>query len=411
MLDDQTQAPNLPLEGRSKFVERSDSELREGVLPSERGTPSRNRSAISTSPQGGSLDDARTLRRPVDLARAGLIPPADITKLEAVAARYAVAITPAMAALVDPTDSADPIARQFVPDVAELVVTPEERADPIGDDVHEVAPGLIHRYPDRVLLKLVSACAVYCRFCFRRETVGQGDGLSAAALATALDYVRAHPEIWEVIVSGGDPLIAAPRRLKALVTDVAAIDHVKIVRFHTRVPVVAPERVTEDLVAALKTPGITAWVAIHADHPRELTPTARAALARLADAGIPLVSQTVLLRGVNDDPGTLADLMRGFVEARVKPYYLHHADLAPGTAHFRTTIAEGQALMKQLRGRLSGLAQPTYVLDIPGGHGKVPIGPAYMAGTARGDGGCSIEDFDGGRHSYPPARRDKLSGR
>jgi lysine 2,3-aminomutase len=209
-------------------------------------------------------------------------------------------------------------------------------------------------------------------------------------------YVRAHPEIWEVIVSGGDPLIAAPRRLAALTAALGAIDHVRIIRFHTRVPVVAPERVTDELIAALKTASATTWVAIHANHPRELTADARAALARLADAGIPLVSQTVLLKGVNDDAATLAALMRALVEARVRPYYLHHADLAPGTAHFRTSIDEGRALMKALRGHVSGLCQPTYVLDIPGGHGKAPLGPDYA-----GEG--IVEDFRGVRHAYPPS--------
>jgi lysine 2,3-aminomutase len=394
MLDELTQA-NLPLEGRSKVAERSESELREGGALLERNTPSRNRSAISTSPQGGGSARPATLRRPADLADAGFIPAADVAALEKVAARYAVAITPAMTGLIDPADINDPIARQFVPDTRELESTSEERADPIGDDAHEVTTGLVHRYPDRVLLKFVSACAVYCRFCFRRETVGQGEGLSRSELAAALDYIRAHREIWEVIVSGGDPLIATPRRLASLVADVAAIDHVRIVRFHTRVPVVAPERITPDLIASLKAPGLTAWVAIHANHPRELTGEAGSALARLADAGIPLVSQTVLLRGVNDDADTLAALMRAFVEARVKPYYLHHADLAPGTAHFRTTIAEGQALVAALRGRVSGLAQPTYVLDIPGGHGKVPVGPAYY-------GSGEVRDPRGEAHAYPP---------
>jgi lysine 2,3-aminomutase len=344
--------------------------------------------------------DPRTLRHPADLADAGLIPPERVAALIEVAARYAVAITPAMTQLIDTTDAGDPIARQFVPDVAELTTTPDERADPIGDHVHEVTPGLIHRYPDRVLLKLVSACAVYCRFCFRRETVGQGEAMSKADLAAALDYITAHPEVWEVIVSGGDPLVAAPRRLKALTAALARIDHVKVVRFHTRVPVVAPDRVTPELVAALKGEGATTWVAIHANHPRELTDAARAALARLADAGIPLVGQTVLLRGVNDDAATSSALMRVLVECRVKPYYLHHADLAPGTGHFRTTIAEGQALMKAMRGRVSGLCQPTYVLDIPGGHGKAPVGPGYV--TERG-GATLVEDFNGLRHVYEDA--------
>ncbi len=374
MLDEQTQAPNLPLE------------FRHGVRPSESSAPSFRRRGD---------EERKTLRRPADLASADLIPPTDIAALEEVAARYAVAITPAMTALIDTTDANDPIARQFVPDVRELQTTPEELADPIGDGAHEATPGLIHRYPDRVLLKFVSACAVYCRFCFRRETVGQGEGLSRAELAAAMAYIRVHPEIWEVILSGGDPLIATPRRLAALIADIAAIPHVRIARFHTRVPVVAPERVTPELIASLKAGGLTTWVAIHANHPRELTAEARAALGRMADAGISLVSQTVLLRGVNDDAPTLAALMRAFVEARVKPYYLHHADLAPGTAHFRTTIAEGQALMRELRGRVSGLAQPTYVLDIPGGHGKVPVGPNYVADGA-------IEDIAGETRAYPP---------
>jgi len=342
--------------------------------------------------------EPRTLRTPADLVAAGLAGPDRLAALEDVAARYAVAITPAMAALIDPADPADPIARQFVPDSAELNVLPEENGDPIGDRAHEVTEGLIHRYPDRVLLKLVNACSVYCRFCFRREMVGpQAPGLSPKALAGALAYIRTHPEIWEVIVSGGDPFVASPRRLRALMDDLAAIDHARIVRFHTRVPVVAPERVTADLVAALKAPGKATWVAIHANHPRELTPAARAALGRLVEAGIPLVSQTVLLKGINDDAGTLAALMRAFVEAGVKPYYLHHGDLAPGTAAFRTTVAEGEVLMKALRGRVSGLCQPTYVLDIPGGHGKVPLGPRYLC-----DG--VVEDPQGGRHAYGDGR-------
>jgi lysine 2,3-aminomutase len=365
---------------------------------------SRNPSADTALTAGGAAGmdpgfrrgdgERKTLRTPAALAAAGLIPPERIAALEEVAARYAVAVTPAMAELIEDAD--DAIGRQFVPDAAELVTTPEERADPIGDGAHEVSPGLVHRYPDRVLLKLLSACAVYCRFCFRRETVGQGEAMSADDLAAALAYVCAHRQVWEVIVSGGDPLVASPRRLAKLTAALGAIDHVRVVRFHTRVPVVAPERITDEMVAALKGEGATTWVAIHANHPRELTPAARSALARLADAGVPLVSQTVLLKGVNDDAATLSALMRAFVEARVKPYYLHHGDLAPGTGHFRTTIHSGQALMKEMRGRVSGLCQPTYVLDIPGGHGKAPIGPDYCGG----DG--TVEDFTGGRHVYPP---------
>jgi len=340
----------------------------------------------------------RTLKSPAALAAAGLVAPNRLAALEEVAARYAVAITPSMAALVETGDAPDPIAAQFLPDERELDTTPAERADPIGDDVHEVTPGLVHRYPDRVLLKLVSACAVYCRFCFRRETVGpNGAGtLSADAIAAALDYIRGHDGVWEVILSGGDPLVASPRRIADLMEALAAIEHVKVVRFHSRVPVVAPERVTHDLIAALKASGKATWVAIHANHPRELTAEARAAIACLADSGVALVSQTVLLAGVNDDPEVLGSLMRGFVECRVKPYYLHHPDLAPGTGHFRLQIERGREVMRGLRGRYSGLCQPTYVLDIPGGHGKVPVGPDHV-----GDG--TVTDPDGRRHAYPPA--------
>jgi lysine 2,3-aminomutase len=334
------------------------------------------------------------------LAEAGLIEREQVPALERVAARYAVAISPAIAALIDRGDPADPIARQFVPDPAELTFLPEERADPIGDHPHSPVEGIVHRYPDRVLLKAVHVCPVYCRFCFRREMVGPaGLGtLSGEALDEAFAYIAARPEIWEVILTGGDPLVLSPRRLAELMERLGAIDHVKVVRFHTRVPVVEPERVDAAMVEALKTSGKAVYVALHANHPRELTPKAREACARLVDAGIPLVSQTVLLKGVNDDPATLEALMRAFVETRVKPYYLHHPDLAPGTSHFRLSLAEGQALVRALRGRVSGLCQPAYVLDIPGGHGKAPVGPCALdldAGT--------VEDRNGVRHLYPPA--------
>ena len=314
---------------------------------------------------------ATTLREPAELVAHGLARASDLAELEGVAARYAVAVTPEIAALIDVNDPNDPIARQFIPTAAELASQPGERADPIGDHARSPVSGIEQRYPDRVLFKLVHVCAVYCRFCFRREMVGPGkdSALPEAAYARALGYIREHREIWEVILTGGDPLMLSPRRLSEIMTDLAAIDHVRIVRIHTRVPVADPRRVTAEMVAALKVTGATCWVALHANHARELTDNARAACARLIDAGIPMVSQSVLLRGVNDDAAALEDLMRAFVECRIKPYYLHHGDLAPGTAHLRTTLAEGQELMRALRGRVSGLCQPDYVLDIPGGAG------------------------------------------
>ena len=340
----------------------------------------------------GSQFVRRTARSGADLAASGAVSPEKIAEIDRVAQRYAVAVTPAMQDLIDPADPADPIARQFVPSAAELTTLPEERADPIGDDPHTPVKGITHRYPDRVLLKPTHACAVYCRFCFRREVVGPGgEGLSPAELDAALDYIRAHPAIWEVILSGGDPLILSPRRLHAIVAALDAIEHVGVIRVHTRVPVADPARITDDLVAALKADKAV-YVVLHANHPRELTADAIAACRRIVDAGIPMLSQSVLLKGVNDDPATMESLLRALVRNRIKPYYLHQGDLAPGTSQFRTTIAEGQALMRDLRGRVSGLCQPTYVLDIPGGAGKVPVGPTYL----HDDG--TVEDPWGGVH-------------
>src|SRR6201987_897119 len=340
---------------------------------------------------------SKALRSASALVEAQLIEPERLAALKNVASRYAVAITPAVVDLIDSVDPRDPIALQFVPAERELETSPNESADPIGDAAHSPVPGLVHRYPDRVLLKVVNACAVYCRFCFRREMVGPGRGaLTGKALAAAHDYIARTPKIWEVILTGGDPLVLPPRRLRDLMTRLAAIDHVKVIRLHTRIPVVAPERVTPVLLRALRT-GKATYMVLHANHPRELTDEARAACARVVNAGIPMLSQSVLLRGVNDDVETLGALMRTLVEARIKPYSLHHADLAPATAHLRTTIVKGQVLMRALRGRYSGLCQPQYVLDIPGGHGKSPIGPTYLSAD-----GSQITDFKGARHVYPP---------
>lgn len=349
-------------------------------------------------PPGG-----QSLRSVSALIDAGLAAPERREALDAVAARYAVAVTPAMAALIDPADPADPVARQFIPDPAELQILPQEIADPIGDEVHSPVEGVVHRYPDRALLKLVHACPVYCRFCFRREMVGPGgDALTGGRLDAALAYLAGHPEIWEVVMTGGDPLILSARRVREVARRLAAISHIKVARWHTRVPIVDPDRITADYARALRLSGKASYVAIHANHPREFTAAARAALARLADAGHVLISQSVLLKGVNADVETLSALMRAFVENRVKPYYLHHPDLAPGTARFRLSLAEGQALVKSLRGHLSGLCQPTYILDIPGGAGKIPVGPAFLSACETPGAEAFAEDRHGERHSYPP---------
>lgn len=316
--------------------------------------------------------------------------------LHQVAEHFALSITPAMRDLIDPADAHDPIAAQFVPSLDELFIHPEEIKDPISDMTFSPVEGIVHRHNDRVLLKLLNVCAVHCRFCFRREQIGVPENsLSETALTKAIDYIADHKEIWEVILTGGDPLVLSDRRIADVVARLNAIEHVKIIRIHTRVPVVKPDRITPDFIKALKGRA-PVYILLHCNHPRELTPTAIAACALLIDAGLPMLSQSVLLRGVNDSPEILAQLMRTFVENRIKPHYLHHGDLARGTSHFRTTIAEGQNLMRGLRD-MSGLCQPTYLLDIPGGHGKVSLAPSYIEQT---EAGWSIEDCKGTRHTY-----------
>jgi lysine 2,3-aminomutase len=347
----------------------------------------------------------QTLRNARDLARAGLVDPASAPDLDLVAARYAVALTPALADLIDASDPSDPIGRQFIPQSGELDTRPEELLDPIGDAAHSPVKGIVHRYPDRVLLKAVHTCPVYCRFCFRREVVGPGGmgSLTSSELENALAYIATHPAIWEVILTGGDPLILSPRRLAEISKRLATMDHVKVLRLHSRVPVVQPDLIDAQILAALRQSGKSVYLALHANHAREFSEPARRACARILDAGIAMVSQTVLLRGINDDPETLAELMRTFVANRIKPYYLHHPDLAPGTSHFRLGIEDGLAIVAALRGRISGLCQPTYVLDIPGGYGKVPVDSHHLVRCP--DGSYKVTDPEGREHRYPPGNQ------
>ena len=342
-----------------------------------------------------------TLTAPEELFAAGLIADSDVSSLKTVAERYATAISPSMLDAMRQTKDSHVIARQFVPTAAELNTSPEEMKDPIGDEAHSPVKGVVHRYPDRVLLMPTLTCPVYCRFCFRREVVGTNGGtLTKAQLDHALDYIRATPNIWEVILTGGDPLILSPRRLANLISALEEIPHIKVIRIHTRVPIATPDRLSAELIAALKNTSKPVYVAIHCNHAAELTRAAQSACAALVNAGIPLLSQTVLLKGVNDSVEALETLMRTLVTLRVKPYYLHQLDFAPGTSHFRVPIEEGQSLVRRLRGRLSGLAQPTYMLDIPGGAGKVPLTPSYMKEKA--DRSASVESPKGEIHTYTP---------
>lgn len=331
-----------------------------------------------------------TLRNAEALLQAGLITEAAVAGIEATEARYAVAIPPAMRALIETPD--DPIGRQFIPDVSELTTAAFERADPIGDDALSPVKGVVHRYPDRALLKPLLICPVYCRFCFRREHVGPDGGvLTETELQAAFAWFAAHPAVTEVILTGGDPLMLSPRRLRDMIVRLSAMPHIQTIRIHSRVPVADPDRVTDELAAAMQTDR-SLWLVVHANHAREFTPAAAQALQRIRALGIPVLGQSVLLRGVNDSPEALEALFRAMVSNRMKPYYLHQLDPAPGTARFYVPIEEGRTLLESLRGRVTGLAWPTYVLDIPGGFGKVPIGPDYR----QTDG--SVKDIRGGIH-------------
>lgn len=266
---------------------------------------------------------------------------------------------------------------QFVASAAEHVIHPAELDDPIADAKFSPVKGIVHRYPDRCLLTPIFTCPVYCRFCFRKETLGVNKALTTAELAICYQYIAANANIWEVILSGGDPLLLKPTRLQQIITELSAISHVEVIRIHSRIPLVCPEKITKAMLAVLQLHKPT-YLVLHTNHADEFTPVAEQAIASIVDSGVPMLSQTVLLRGVNDNEQCLGKLMRKLVKNRVKPYYLHHPDLVKGTSHFRCSIDEGRRLTAALRGNYSGLCQPNYVLDIPGGHGKVPIGFNYI---------------------------------
>ncbi|TVQ83480.1 MAG: lysine-2,3-aminomutase-like protein [Micavibrio sp.] len=323
----------------------------------------------------------------------------DAADLNRVAERYTVRVTPAVYEAMHSTAPDDPVARQYLPDLRELDDHEKDMSDPIGDAVHSPVSGIVHRYPDRVLLMPALHCAVYCRYCFRREKVGRDEAvLPDEKLAAALDYIRSDENIKEVILSGGDPLILSPRRLAGIFTALEEIAHVEIIRIHSRVPVADPQRITKQLCAVLEGSAKPVYLAVHVNHAQELTPDAEKSLKKLHAAGCVLLSQSVLLKGVNNDADTLEALFRALVKLRVKPYYLHHPDRAAGTAHFRVTLAEGREIMRILQSRLSGICRPVYMLDIPGGYGKVPVDLCRLHKVRENT--YHIEDINGRRHFY-----------
>ncbi len=318
---------------------------------------------------------------------------------------FRVGITPYYFSLVDRNHAACPVRMQVIPRGGELVIEPGEMLDPLGEDAHRPVSAIFHRYPDRCLLLALDRCAIYCRHCNRRRLVGQQESsITRSDLDQAIDYIRRTPAIRDVLISGGDPLTLSTDRLEEIIAAVRAISHVEIIRIGTRVPVVLPMRIDDDLTAMLRRYH-PLYINTHFNHPKELTPIARAACERLANAGIPLGNQTVLLRGVNSSARVLRKLFTELLRCRVRPYYLFQGDVAEGTGHLRTSVETGVEMMQQLRGHISGLAVPHLVIDTPGGMGKVNIGPDYV--VSRGPDKWVLRNYEGQLVDYPqPAASD-----
>ena len=316
---------------------------------------------------------------------------------------FRMAITPYYASLIDPDDPNDPVRLQAVPSGRELEECPNDMADPLGELDDSPVPHVVHRYPDRVLLLVTYQCAMYCRHCTRRRAVGEEDKvIPERAFARALDYIRAHHEIRDVLVSGGDPLTMTTERLERILKAIRAIPHVEVIRIGTRVPVVLPMRVTPELTEMLRKYH-PVWINTHFNHPKEITPEARSACERLVDAGIPLGNQSVLLKGVNDSAETMKELLLKLVKMRVRPYYLYQCDLSRGIAHFRTRVEAGVDILHALTGNISGYALPRYVIDAPGGGGKIPLQYEYV--LKKDDEEVLLENFRGEVFRYPQPKR------
>jgi lysine 2,3-aminomutase len=315
--------------------------------------------------------------------------------------KLALGITPYFFNLIDPADENCPIRRQVIPRIEETRTAPWEMTDPCGEDSHAPVPGLIHRYPDRVLFLVTDRCASYCRYCTRSRLVSNATGYDFHAdFDRQIDYIRQHPEVRDVLLSGGDPLLLSDEKLGYLLGRLRAIPHVEFLRLGTRIPIFLPQRITPELCAILRQHH-PLFVSIHANHPRELTTEVREALERLADAGIPLGNQSVLLRHVNDDLVVMRAMLQKLLICRVKPYYLYQCDLIAGSAHLRASVRQGLEIMEGLRGHTTGYAVPQYVIDAPGGGGKVPINPDYI--LERSDEQVVIRNFEGKMFAYPEA--------
>jgi lysine 2,3-aminomutase len=319
--------------------------------------------------------------------------------------KLALGITPYFFNLIDPADENCPIRQQVIPKIQETHTASWEMSDPCGEDSHSPVPGLVHRYPDRVLFLVTDRCASYCRYCTRSRLVSNASGYDFhPEFDKQIAYIAAHSEIRDVLLSGGDPLLLSDEKLESLLGRLRAIPHVEFLRIGSRIPTFLPQRITPELCAMLKK-FHPLFMSIHSNHPRELTTEVRDALGRLADAGIPLGNQSVLLKHVNDDADVMKALMQKLLMCRVKPYYLYQCDLIAGSAHLRASVAKGLEVMEKLRGHTTGYAVPQYVIDAPGGGGKVPINPEYV--LCRNAGRVLIRNFEGKVFEYPENGDDK----
>ena len=338
------------------------------------------------------LDSVEALQRYVQLT------PAEIRGIKLAQGRFPVAITPYWASLLDPANPSCPLRMQVIPTAQEHLVTRSEMVDPLAEDSHSPVPGLVHRYPDRVLLLPLNMCAAYCRYCTRSRWVGdENEMMLGARLEGALEYLRQNKQIRDVLISGGDPLLFSDGRLDELLGSLRAIKHIEFIRIGTRVPVFLPMRINAELIRTLRRHH-PLWISIHFNHPKEITPEVRQACAMLADGGFPLGSQSVLLAGINDDPEVFKRLVHELLKIRVRPYYLYQCDPVTGTSHFRTPVAKGVEIIEALRGHTTGYAVPTYVVDAPGGGGKVPIHPNYVLEHAGGV--LKVRNYAGRQYTY-----------
>lgn len=321
---------------------------------------------------------------------------------------FRMAITPYYASLMDPDDPGDPIRRQAVPTGLELIKGAHEEADPLHEDADSPVPGLTHRYPDRVLFLITDQCSMYCRHCTRRRLVGVTDqAMSTERIERALDYIRKTSVIRDVLVSGGDAFLVSDERIEYVLSRLREIPHVEIVRFGTRTPVVLPQRITPELCRILAKYH-PVWLNTHFNHPKEITTESAEACARLANSGIPLGNQSVLLRGINDCPVVMKKLVHGLLKIRVRPYYVYQCDLSNGLEHFRTPVSRGIEIIEALRGHTSGLAVPTFVVDAPGGGGKIPVMPNYLISQAPGK--VVLRNYEGNVSVYYEGAADYREG-